>query len=133
MAMPLVRAIVSAARNSDALPRSYSHNPRLYATCPIADLVMSLAYLWFGLTKPLRHLSMVAAVFKLLGTGGVTVFVFMTYPDQPLVLAPASLVTVLDIGYILLLIGRRASERTTPDDGAHAPAIVVENREPATA
>ena len=94
-------------------------------TAYTVNLVMSLAYLWFGLTKPLHHLSMIAAVFKFLGTGGVTVFVFMTYTDQPLVLALAAMVTVLDISYILLLLARRSIERSAVS--ADEQALVVEN------
>ncbi len=101
-------------------------------TAYTVNLVMSLAYLWFGLTKPLHHLSMIAAVFKFLGTGGVTVFVFMTYTDQPLVLALAAMVTVLDISYILLLLVRRSIERSA-DEHVSEPANVVENAVPVTA
>ena len=76
-------------------------------TAYTVNLVMSLAYLWFGITRPIGELSMVAAIFKGLGTGGVTVFVFMVYTDHPLVMTLAVTVTILDTAYVALLISRR--------------------------
>ena len=72
---------------------------------------MSLSYLWFGITRPTSELSMIAAVFKALGTGGVTVFVFMVYRDHTLVITLAVMVSMLDAGYIALLVWRRRRGR----------------------
>jgi hypothetical protein len=95
------------------------------------NVVMSLAYLWFWLTRPLAMLSMTAAVFKFLGTGFVSVFVFLRY-DHVLVETLALIVTVLDVTYIVLLVARSRAERaelsvSTPDsdDERTAPAGVV--------
>ena len=54
---------------------------------------------------------MIAAVFKGLGTSGVTVFVFMVYSDHTLVMTLAVMVSILDAGYIALLLWRRRSGR----------------------
>lgn len=79
-------------------------------TAYTVNLVMSLAYLWFGITRPLGELSMIAAVFKGLGTGGVTVFVFLVYRSHELVVTLAVIVSILDAGYIGWLLRRRQTE-----------------------
>lgn len=79
-------------------------------TAYTVNLVMSLAYLWFGITKPIEQLSMIAAIFKGLGTGGVTVFVFMVYSDHQLVMTLAIMVSILDAAYVCLLLVRRHRE-----------------------
>ncbi|MFT4657428.1 MAG: hypothetical protein ACJAXA_000855 [Candidatus Aldehydirespiratoraceae bacterium] len=89
-------------------------------TAYTVNLVMSLAYLWFGLTKPIAELSMIAAIFKGLGTGGVTVFVFLVYRDHSLVVTLAVLVSSLDASYIGLLMWRRRTEA-----GMTQPAVGV--------
>ncbi|MFT4617043.1 MAG: hypothetical protein ACI89G_002193 [Minisyncoccia bacterium] len=47
---------------------------------------------------------MIAAVFKGLGASSVTVFVFMVYSDHTLVMTLAAIVSILDAGYIALLL-----------------------------
>ncbi|MEJ6720288.1 hypothetical protein [Ilumatobacter sp.] len=47
---------------------------------------------------------MIAAVFKELGTSGVTVFVFMVYSDHTPMMTLAAIVSILDAGYIALLL-----------------------------
>ena len=47
---------------------------------------------------------MIAAVFKELGTSGVTVFVFMVYGDHTPMMTLAAIVSILDAGYIALLL-----------------------------
>ncbi|MFT4866425.1 MAG: hypothetical protein ACI9N0_000263 [Ilumatobacter sp.] len=105
-------------------------------TAYTVNLVMSLAYLWFGITRPTRELSLIAAICKALGTGGVTVFVFMVYRDHTLVMTLAVMVSILDAGYIALLLWRRRSGReflqaptanstvTQPVDAGAAPVSI---------
>lgn len=80
-------------------------------TAYTVNLVMSMSYLWFGLTRRTSELSMVAAIFKGLGTGGVTVFVCLVYSDHALVMTLAVMVSILDASYISLLAWRRQHER----------------------
>lgn len=63
-----------------------------------------MPHLWFGITQPTSELSMIAAVFKELGTSGVTVFVFMVYSDHTPMMTLAAIVSILDAGYIALLL-----------------------------
>lgn len=101
-------------------------------TAYTVNLVMSLAYLWFGLTKPLRHLSMIAAVFKGLGTGSVTVFVFMVYTDHALVMTLAIMVSILDAAYVSLLLWRRSHERHAAVTTVHGDVVTphADDRQP---
>jgi hypothetical protein len=71
------------------------------------NVVESGAYLWFGLTlaNP-RDLSMTVAWSKFLGTGMVTVFIFLVYYTNPFVQCLAVVVTVLDVCYTLALHAR---------------------------
>ncbi len=94
-------------------------------TAYTVNLVMSMAYLWFGITRPIERLSMIAAVFKGLGTGGVTVFVFMVYSDHQLVMSLAITVGILDAGYVVLLLWRRRVERGLTRRVATAPPTPV--------
>ncbi|HZN14559.1 MAG TPA: hypothetical protein VFB78_09855 [Acidimicrobiales bacterium] len=71
------------------------------------NVVESAAYLWFGLTlaNP-RDLSMTVAWSKFIGTGMVTVFIFMVFYGNPFVRCLAVIVTVLDISYTVVLHNR---------------------------
>ena len=59
------------------------------------------------------------ALSKGIGTGMVTVFVFMRYPDHSFVQMLAIMVAVLDLTYTIGLIIRRTREAHR-----HLPAIV---------
>jgi hypothetical protein len=71
------------------------------------NVVESGAYLWFGMTlaNP-RDLSMTVAWSKFIGTGMVTVFIFMVFYGNPFVRCLAIIVTVLDISYTVVLHNR---------------------------
>lgn len=71
------------------------------------NVMMSGLYLWFGLTRDPRSLSTVAAWGKGVGTGMVTVFVFLRYPDNHFVQALGIVVAVLDLTYLVVLRARR--------------------------
>jgi hypothetical protein len=70
------------------------------------NVMMSALYLWFGLTRDPATLSTVAAWSKGLGTGMVTVFVFLAYPDSHLVQLLGIIVAVLDVTYLVVLRAR---------------------------
>jgi len=72
----------------------------------IDNVMMSSLYLWYGLTRDPRSLSTVAAWSKGLGTGMVTVFVFLAYPDNHFVQALGIIVALLDVGYLVVLRAR---------------------------
>lgn len=71
------------------------------------NIEMSALYLWLGLSlvDP-RRLSPVVAWSKALGTGMVTVFVFMTYPDNTFVQGLGVMSAILDATYIVVLTHR---------------------------
>jgi hypothetical protein len=52
-------------------------------------------------------MSMVVAWSKGLGTGFVTVFVFLQYPDHSFVKVLAVLVAIIDAAYLALMYARR--------------------------
>jgi len=84
------------------------------------NLLMSGLYLWLLLTRPdPRELSIVVAISKGIGTGMVTVFVFMRYPDHAFVQMLAIMVAVLDLTYMIGLIVRRTREAHR-----HVPVLV---------
>lgn len=74
----------------------------------IDNVVMSALYLWFGLGRPLASLSIPVAWSKGIGTGMVTVFVFIQYPDNVFVHTLGIIVAVLDAAYLTVLYLRRA-------------------------
>ena len=70
----------------------------------LVNVVESALYLWAGMSRAdHRSLSRIVAWSKGVGTGMVTVFVFMRYPDNGFVRTLAVLVTSLDLAYIVLL------------------------------
>lgn len=70
----------------------------------LVNMVESSLYLWAGLTRPdHRTLSRIVAWSKGVGTGMVTVFVFIRYPDNEFIRAIAGMVGLLDLAYIVLL------------------------------
>jgi hypothetical protein len=76
----------------------------------IVNVVESGAYLWFGLTlADPRKLSMTVAWSKFVGTGMVTVFIFLVYYANPFVKCIAIITTVLDVSYTIVL-DRRVRE-----------------------
>lgn len=89
------------------------------------NLLMSGLYIWFLLTRIEPHgLSFTVAWSKGLGTGMVTVFVFLRYPDNSFVITLALMVGALDLAYITMLglqklRGRRISRHALigPADG----------------
>lgn len=70
------------------------------------NVMMSALYLWYGLTRDPGSLSTVAAWGKGIGTGMVTVFVFLVYPDNHVVQVLGVIVAVLDVGYLVVLRAR---------------------------
>jgi hypothetical protein len=77
----------------------------------LVNVVESAAYLWYGLSRDPRSMSFTVAWSKGLGTGMVTVFVFMRY-DQPLVRTMAVIVALLDLVYLMVL--RQGRRRAAP-------------------
>ena len=76
-------------------------------TAYLVNVVESGAYLWFGLTlADPRQLSMTVAWSKFIGTGMVTVFIFLVYYTNQFVQCLAIIVTVLDVSYTLALHSR---------------------------
>lgn len=71
------------------------------------NMVVSGLYLWFGLTRGHDRLSIPVAWSKFVGTGMVTVFVFLRYGHNDFVRSIAVLVGVLDVSYLVLLYARR--------------------------
>jgi hypothetical protein len=72
------------------------------------NIAVSGLYLWFGMTRAPETLSPTVAWSKFVGTGMVSIFVFVRYVDNDFVRAMAVVVAVLDISYLLLLYVRRA-------------------------
>lgn len=70
------------------------------------NVMMSSLYLWFGLTRSVATLSIVAAWSKGIGTGMVSVFVFLVYPEDRFVQVLAVIVGVLDALYLIVLRAR---------------------------
>jgi hypothetical protein len=74
----------------------------------LVNLLESGVYLWFGLmVLDPKVMSLVVAWSKGLGTGFVTVFVFLEYPDHAFVKTLAVVVGIIDAIYIALLYARR--------------------------
>jgi hypothetical protein len=74
----------------------------------LVNLLESGIYLWFGMTVlAVGSMSMVVAWSKGLGTGFVTVFVFLQYPDHSFVKVLAVLVAIIDAAYLALMYARR--------------------------
>jgi hypothetical protein len=71
------------------------------------NLMVSSLYLWYGLTRSRRRLTYTSALSKGIGTGMVTVFVFMTYHGERWVHTMAISVAVLDLTYLGLLVARK--------------------------
>jgi hypothetical protein len=89
------------------------------------NLLMSGLYLWLLLTRPdPRELSLTVALSKGIGTGMVTVFVFMRYPGHSFVQALAVMVSVLDTAYTVGLALRLRHSRRQERSSAAMPAIV---------
>ena len=99
----------------------------------LVNVVESALYLWAGMSRAdHRSLSRVVAWSKGVGTGMVTVFVFMRYPDNDFVRALAVIVGLLDLAYIVLLEVRyrspdlstapAASATSAATNGARSPA-----------
>ena len=88
------------------------------------NIEMSALYLWLGLTlvDPQR-LSRVVAWSKGLGTGMVTVFVFMTYPENSFVKGLGVMSAIIDATYIVVLT--RRLRRVKVDTNAAAPEQLV--------
>jgi ribose/xylose/arabinose/galactoside ABC-type transport system permease subunit len=79
------------------------------------NIVMSSLYLWLLLSRPdPRDLSLTVALSKGIGTGMVTVFVFMRYPDNSFVRTLAVMVGLLDLTYIISLPLRLRQVRGRP-------------------
>ena len=74
----------------------------------IVNLLESGIYLWFGMTVLAPgSMSLIVAWSKRLGTGMVTVFVFLQYPDHTFVQVLAVLVGLIDAAYLALMYARR--------------------------
>lgn len=88
----------------------------------LVNLLESGIYLWAGLSviDP-RSMSLVVAWSKGLGTGMVTVFVFLRYPDHSFVKTLAVLVAIIDVAYLALLYARRRGRLPVPP--APRPAL----------
>jgi hypothetical protein len=80
----------------------------------LLNLAESAIYLWVGLTilDP-RQQSPTVAWSKGLGTGMVSVFVFLRYDDNDFVKVLAVLVGVIDLGYFVALLARRRVTNAT--------------------
>jgi len=87
------------------------------------NILMSGLYIWFVMTRPdPRELSFTVAWSKGLGTGMVSVFVFMEYPDNAFIKTLAVMVGILDFVYLVALAVRlRGHRAATP-----APALVID-------
>ena len=74
----------------------------------LVNLAESGIYLWFGMTVLAPgSMSRVVGWSKGLGTGMVTVFVFLHYPDHAFVKTLAVLVGIIDAAYVGLMYARR--------------------------
>lgn len=79
------------------------------------NILMSGLYLWLLLTRPdPRSLSLTVALSKGIGTGMVSVFVFMRYPDNSFVRMLAIAVGLLDLTYVVFLLLRLRRVRGRP-------------------
>jgi hypothetical protein len=82
-------------------------NPLGAVSAYVVTLAESAIFLWFGLSRDDAHLnSLTVAWSKFVGTGLVTIFVFLQY-DQPLIQVLSILVGILDVAYIVVLTDRR--------------------------
>ena len=76
------------------------------------NLVESAIYLWVGIAvlDP-RSQSVTVAWSKGLGTGMVSVFVFLEYPGNDFIQVLAVLVGLVDLIYMVVLVYRRRTEQ----------------------
>jgi hypothetical protein len=81
------------------------------------NVVVSSLYLWFGLTRHPDTLSLPVAWSKFVGTGMVSVFVFLRYGGNDFVRSMAVLVAVLDVSYLVLLYARSGRLPAMRDGG----------------
>jgi hypothetical protein len=78
----------------------------------LVNVAESGAYLWFGLTlADPRQLSMTVAWSKFVGTGMVSVFIFLVHYTNEFVQFLAVTVFVLDLAYTVVLHGRLRQAR----------------------
>ena len=73
----------------------------------VDNILVSGLYLWFGLSRPVPSLSFTVSWSKFLGTGMVSVFVFLEYPHNSFIHTLAILTAVLDLSYFVVLVVRR--------------------------
>jgi hypothetical protein len=86
------------------------------------NILMSGLYIWFVMTRSdPRDLSFTVAWSKGLGTGMVSVFVFMEYPDNAFIKTLAVMVGMLDFVYLVSLAVRLRQCRTA----GPSPELVI--------
>lgn len=96
------------------LRRSHYDLPLGSVSAYLDNILMSGLYIWFVMTRSNpRDLSFTVAWSKGLGTGMVTVFIFMEYPGNTFVKSLAVMVGVFDLIYIIALARRLQLARTT--------------------
>lgn len=80
------------------------------------NIAESAVYLWVGISVlDIRSQSVIVAWSKGLGTGMVTVFVFLRYSGNDFIQVISVMVAALDLAYFAVLIARRASHRPAPE------------------
>lgn len=76
----------------------------------LCQFVLSLSCLLLALQMPsTQYLYRDSGILRSLGTGSVTVFMFLHYPDKPLILLFATCSALLDLAYLAVLQLRHAS------------------------
>lgn len=91
------------------------------------NILMSSLYLWFLASRiDVKNLSLTVAWSKGVGTGMVTVFVFLRYPDNTFVKTMALMVAALDATYVGALGFNRWREAKATRASRSSPSRFVE-------